>query len=112
MQASKLDDGHEALLKSLVMRSSSLPITLTFAYYMHGSSVGSLRVVQTLYTAGNGGTHRGVEKWSRRGDQRDMWHTAIMPIGPITGYRKSRITFLATVGQNGYIALDSIMFLP
>ena len=109
VQASRLDNGTKALLKSLVIPFSFHPTNLTFAYYMQGSDVGSLTVRQTPYSAD--GTIQVIEKWSKQGDQDDVWHTAMVPIGPITGYKSSRITFRACVGQNGYIALDSIMFL-
>lgn len=105
VQPSLKTQGHKALLKSV--RATPPPKTVTFAYYMQGSSVGNLTVVQNLY-GGNG--NKRIEKWFRDGDQEGGWNTATVSIELINGYESSRITFLAHVGLRGYIALDSIMF--
>lgn len=108
VQASVDVEGHKAILRSLQIPATYHPEAMTFSYYMEGSSVGSLTVVQILF--GVNDTTQRIEKWSNSGNKEGGWNTVTLSIKPMS-YRRSKIEFIAYAGQRGHIALDSIEFL-
>ena len=110
LETSKLaGEGQAAVLRSVSIMAKSHPTKLSFAYHMFGPNIGSLRVHQRRYD--KDGRKVPSTLWTQRGDQGNKWHTASVTIGPIQPYVKSRIVFVATVGNDtlGDIAIDSII---
>ncbi|XP_078669345.1 MAM and LDL-receptor class A domain-containing protein 1-like [Branchiostoma floridae x Branchiostoma belcheri] len=100
-----------AILRSMQL-ASAINHCLTFYYYMAGTGVGSLAVLQRQV-----GEQRRTELWSVEGDQGREWRQARVDItspvdagGTQIGYR---INFDAVVGsgQPGLIAIDDVVFI-
>ncbi|CAH1255409.1 CSMD3 [Branchiostoma lanceolatum] len=94
-----------AILRTMQLASPT-PHCLTFYFYMAGTDVGSLVVLQ------NGvGEQRRTELWSIEGDQGQEWKRAKVDVTPpLNGFR---INFDAVVGsgQLGLIAIDDVVFV-
>ncbi|KAI8501685.1 hypothetical protein Bbelb_209560 [Branchiostoma belcheri] len=100
-----------AILRSMQLHSV-INHCLTFYYYMAGTGVGSLAVLQRQV-----GEQRRTELWSVEGDQGRGWRQARVDItSPLDGGGTPlayRINFDAVVGsgQPGLIAIDDVVFI-
>ncbi|XP_062522144.1 MAM and LDL-receptor class A domain-containing protein 2-like isoform X2 [Corticium candelabrum] len=110
MEGNRLLHNSVVRLRSPRYEAAGWNCSLTFAYHMYGSGVGTLEVLVT--SASNGVTTAPKQKWLQRGDQGNQWYVGRVALSDAALSGPYRVIFKATRGTNtkSDIALDDIAF--
>ena len=113
MEATDANEGDSALLVSNAM---SFGVCFTFKYFLHGSDIGSLRILvwsEDNSPSGNDDDETSSSTvWEITGDQGQYWRTEEITINP--AFKVYRIVIEATRGKNfkSDIAIDDVRISP
>lgn len=111
MEADGLAKGATVRLHSPVYEAAGWNCSMSFAYNMYGSGVGSLEIL--VASAGKGLSTKPKKKWVLNGDQGNQWYVGRVALSDAAVSGPYRVVFKATRGiaSNSDIALDDIAFM-
>ena len=112
MEGNRIKEKAVVKLRSPVYETAGWNCSMSFAYYMYGSGVGSLEV-HVAY-AGPATTKTPLKrKWSLSGNQGNQWYVSKVALSDAAHNGQYRVVFEAIRGSNtkSDIAIDDITFM-